>query len=564
MTNKKDTKIKSINLSNFNLSFTEVDTLLDDIEKIKRRKINDFSVPINYIDPFNNVSTLKNPVNHLIIGRRGAGKTSLLIKVIEEIKKTNAITTIVDMQGRQKQSEFLPLVEVLILLYEDLIFALEQDDKWEPVIKRKTKLNYFKLKSIFYGLFSKNMWDIETIKYDKLHFKLTKILNDLQEIKYTPEGAIINFSDSKNETKKSNFGVAFLSNVTAESKYLKELQLSLSSTTNTSYSKEVVTNKLNSLEYEKKYSKQEALNELKSKLTNSITEFYNIFNRNIFLILDDFYQIPIKNQPFIFQYLHDINKETPNMAFSYKACLVPNRFKLNDNENKILSHKDDFSTINLDREFYDIEANQDLLLKILCGINPKLGLNTENIVKLFNDSLILKDCIRVSGALPRYFLDVFSNMVKFSKAENYPKIHQKVFPHVVREMKISKDGLVTEEANLPAKQIKELTNIIEEKVVHDLQTNVILYPDNAFKKNEEILNTLINLGYIHRIKENVIVGKKNYIPIFIDMIFTHTKSNKMPKNFKDFKFWTPQGRKLTQCKIWEFPADIINPIAEVL
>ncbi len=70
--------------------------------------------------------------------------------------------------------------------------------------------------------------------------------------------------------------------------------------------------------------------------------------------------------------------------------------------------------------------------------------------------------------------------------------------------------------------------------------------------NSIILNTLINLGYIHRIKENVIVNKVNYVPLFIDMIFTHTKSDKMPKNFKDVKFWEQDGKILSKCKIWEF------------
>jgi hypothetical protein len=248
------------------------------------------------------------------------------------------------------------------------------------------------------------------------------------------------------------------------------------------------------------------------------------------------------------------------MAFSYKACLVPNRFKLNEDNNKILSHKDDFSTINLDREFCELEANKDLLFKILCGIDSSLEFTTARITKLFNDTLVINDCIRVSGALPRYFLDVFSHMVKYSIAENKTKIHRMVVSQVVREIKKSKDELIAEEAYLPENQIRKLYSIIEEEVVHDLQTNVILYPQISFKKNEDVLNTLINLGYIHRIKESIMVDKINYTPLFIDMIFTHTKSDKMPKNFKDVKFWEQNGKVLSKCKVWEFKEESLTAL----
>ena len=122
--------IKPRDYDKFDLTFPEVDKLLDKIELIKRRKIKDNNKHINYIDPFNHVKTLKNPVNHLIIGRRGSGKTSLLLKVIEEIRKTNGFITIVDMQGKQRQGADLPLVEVLLTLFNDLKNNLINENEW--------------------------------------------------------------------------------------------------------------------------------------------------------------------------------------------------------------------------------------------------------------------------------------------------------------------------------------------------------------------------------------------------------------------------------------------------
>lgn len=545
---------------NFNLTFPEVDKLLDKIELIKRRKIKDNNKQINYIDPLNHVKTLKSPVNHLIIGRRGSGKTSLLLKVIEEIRKSNGLVTIVDMQGKQRQGADLPLVEVLLTLFTDLKENLENEKDWEPYITRKAKTNYYKIKSLYFGLTKKAIWTNKTIEYDKLYNYLLSILIRLDTIKQTPNGATIQIINSNKHKQQSNYSFKLLGSISADSKYLKLINASTSSESSYVISNEKEKNDEKNIEFSGTYSKQEALDELKQDVINCIEFYYKTIKHPIYLILDDFYQIPINNQPFIFQYLHDINKETSSMAFSYKACLVPNRFKLNEDNNKILSHKDDFSTINLDREFCELEANKDLLFKILCGIDTSLEFTTVRIAKLFNDTLVINDCIRISGALPRYFLDVFSHMVKYSIAENKTKIHRMVVSQVVREIKKSKDELIAEEAYLPENQIRKLYSIIEEEVVHDLQTNVILYPQISFKKNEDVLNTLINLGYIHRIKESIMVDRINYTPLFIDMIFTHTKSDKMPKNFKDVKFWEQNGKILSKCKVWEFKQESLTAL----
>lgn len=552
--------IKPRDYDKFDLTFPEVGKLLDKIELIKRRKIKDNNKKINYIDPLNHVKTLKNPVNHLIIGRRGSGKTSLLIKVIEEIRKTNGFITIIDMQGKQRQGADLPLVEVLLTLFNDLKDNLINEKDWEPYFIRKAKTKFYKLKSFFYGITNKEIWTNNIIERDKLFNQINSIIDRLEIIKQTPNGAKIQIINSTKQKQLSNSNFKFFGAISADSKYLKIINASTILETNYTISNEKEKNNENNIEFSGTYSKQETLDELKEDVIKCIELFFKLINKPVYLILDDFYQIPINNQPFIFQYLHDINKETTDMAFSYKACLVPNRFKLNEENNKILSHKDDFSTINLDREFCELEANKDLLFKILCGIEPSLEFTTTRIAKLFNDNLVINDCIRVSGALPRYFLDVFSHMVKYSLAENKTKIHRMVVSQVVREIKKSKDELIAEEAYLPENQIRKLYGIIEEEVVHDLQTNVILYPQISFKKNEDILNTLINLGYIHRIKESIMVDKINYTPLFIDMIFTHTKSDKMPKNFKDVKFWEQNGKVLSKCKVWEFKQENIDAL----
>ncbi|MDF2438988.1 MAG: hypothetical protein K0Q95_3364 [Bacteroidota bacterium] len=559
----KDAQYKEKDYNNYNLTFPEVPQLLDRIEVLKRRKIKDSDQRINYIDPLNHIKTLINPVNHLIIGRRGSGKTSLLIKLIEEIKKTNGLVITIDMQSKNRQSSDLPLLEILTKLIKECKLHLEAHKDWQPYLTRKAQIKYYSIVALYKGLTKKDLWTNETIELDKLYNALTAIVNHLELITKTPNGACIKISKLNKESNSKSGKLSVKSAISADAKYLEIIKASAS--VDCSYTlineKEDVSSK--NFEYTLVYSKQEALNELKGDIIATIESFFKIIKKPVYLILDDFYQIPIINQPYIFQYLHDINKETSSSAFSFKVCLVPHRFKLNEENNKILSHKDDFSTINLDRDFYELEDNKDLLFKILCGLDPSLEFTSTRITKLFHDSLLINDCIRASGALPRYFLDVFSHMVKYSIAENQYKIHRMVLTQVIKEIKKSKDELITEEAYLPESKIRMLTRIIEEEVVHGLKTNVILYPYKSFKANEEILVSLINLGYLHRVKEDVLVKGDNYIPLFVDMIFTHTKSDKMPKNFKDVKFWTQNGKYIGTCPVWEFSKAKISALENI-
>lgn len=472
----------------------------------------------------------------------------MLLKVIEEIKIKNDIVTIADMQGKERLSAESILIEILQLILSDLKSCIYKDKDWESYIIRKSKIKFYKFKSIYYGFTNKKFWDNIIEEKDKLNNEIEKISSRLNIIKNTQDESItkrIN-ENKKSKSKKIDFNSIFTFG--AEKSYIKRINLGVEY--NFNFHEEDVRHVIS--EISDKFCKKDELDELKRNLVYCFEKIYKLYNKSTYLILDDFYQTPLELQPYIFQFLHDLSKKSSNTSFSFKSCLVPNRFKLNEDSNKVLSHKDDFSTINLDRDFFDLDSNKELLFKILCGIDSTLKLNTIKINKLFNDKNVINDCVRASGALPRYFLDVFSHMIKYSRSENQSKIHKMVLSQVIREIKKSKDSLIAEEAYLPDDKIRELCKLIENEIVYGLKINVILYPIESFNINEETLNCLINLGYFHRIKESFLLGKNTYVALFVDMIFTHTKSDKLPKNFKDVKFWENPNQKLFKCPIWGF------------
>lgn len=71
---------------------SKLNSLVLEIEKVRRRKVINFSDPslnINYLDPFDNLDKIKISNNHLILGRRGSGKTTLLLSTIKQNNTTD-------------------------------------------------------------------------------------------------------------------------------------------------------------------------------------------------------------------------------------------------------------------------------------------------------------------------------------------------------------------------------------------------------------------------------------------------------------------------------------------
>ena len=62
------------------LSDDKLSNLIQEIEKVRRRKVIDYKNPddIQYLDPYENLGKIKVSNNHLVLGRRGCGKTTLL------------------------------------------------------------------------------------------------------------------------------------------------------------------------------------------------------------------------------------------------------------------------------------------------------------------------------------------------------------------------------------------------------------------------------------------------------------------------------------------------------
>jgi hypothetical protein len=139
-----------IDVDKFDVKSPEIEILLKEIDKIRRRKLSDDQT-INYVDFNGNLDKLLQPNNHLVIGRRGSGKTSLFIKAQEIINNKKDVLVMLDMQVYRKDLKENILLSILSKLCNSLMETLKNNHDWKPVNERKKLVKNYFLKHILYS-----------------------------------------------------------------------------------------------------------------------------------------------------------------------------------------------------------------------------------------------------------------------------------------------------------------------------------------------------------------------------------------------------------------------------
>ena len=552
---------------------SKLDNLIQEIEKVRRRKLVNYSnsdSSINYLDPFKNLDKIKIPNNHLILGRRGSGKTTLLLSTIKENNSSNFFLPIDCQIFREWNSEKI-ILHILNLILEKLKFHfnasqlfLEEKKKNEGPVN---KIKYFFVNRGKVSKLDEYHYFISTLK--KVEY-LIKVINDLPN-----QPIVINISQNKSssEIKKIITGYELKSTskiVASGNMPINILKLDgnieLIFTASKSFSKDSTTKNetLQNLEYSKTISKSEKVAELILLFSDLFNEYNRFSTEKIVLYLDDFYLINLDIQPFVIQFFHDIYKNSKNDCFCFKLCSIPNRTKINKDGKVDFSFKDDFSPIRLDKELYDFDNLIDFLIKITSNLNPDININTQDIRSIFANEDVLKFTVVATGGVPRDFLVILSEIIKIAKTETSSKIRKEHLYAAISDMKQDKEENIEVECDIPVEKIREALEIIQKEIIDGLKTNVILYPASLSKSHEVILKNLINLRYLHVINETTSsekVKKENFVSYLLDMTFYAT-GKRLKQNFDFREFWKQDGGHrhtyLRNAPIWNFKDDFVN------
>ena len=282
------------------------------------------------------------------------------------------------------------------------------------------------------------------------------------------------------------------------------------------------------------------------------------------LYLDDFYLTDLNEQPRVIQFLHDIYKNTKYNSFCFKMCSIPNRTRLNEEGKVDFSIKDDFSPIRLDKELYDFINLKDFLLRITSNLNPELSISSNDIQSLFNNEDVLNYTTVAIGGVPRDFLVTLSELIRIARTDQSNSIKKEHLYSAVADLKLDKEQNIEVECDISPEVLREALSIIENEIITDLNTNVILYPSKLVKQHERLLKNLVNLRYFHIISENVTsenVKKESFTAYLVDMTF-YAKGKKLKPGFTFRPFWLQDSKSrlphLRSAPVWNFDEDKIT------
>lgn len=557
------------------LSDERLTELLKKIDYFNRNKISDYEYvkELNYIDPNGYLEKLDNNIDHVVFGRRGSGKTTLLQKSIDR-KLDKDICILSDCESLKDDTQITILIK---LIQKTLKGMLNNINELEYLtMKKKYKHQCKGLTSIFYKIFK-----IDTIKdtYENLNYiyimlnffnnslyELLEMENEI-EIKVNEEFEKINIRKNSTSLKAQLNAEAKLKTNIEFRNIIRDFCLTINSTVDSSYNYTHTNNNKKvskqSYAYVKKIKKEELLLNLKEPLVDLFNRYTKYYNKKIILFLDDFYYINKNSQPFIIKYIHQLNKLCTNNSFSFKLCSLPNRFKLNNDDEYDLSIEDDFSPIDIDRELFDLEEIKDFLLDIICAISNE-DITPNDFKTLFKPRKEIYYFISACGGNPRDFMNFLDLVIREGRKNNKKNITRRLIYYASHKSQTRKENSIEDDSILDKDIILQSLNLLKTDFIENKKTNIFLYPIDLNEKHDKLLKSLLNLGYIHILKENIVSdyhGKKTYVPYLVDMSL-YVTSQSMKKNMEFREYWEKDNSSrltnITSAPTWVFPENLIS------
>ena len=303
-----------------------------------------------YVDVSDHLTRLKSKQHQVIFGRRGSGKSCLLVYFKKkEAPKLNALTIYIDTD------------EIKRLGYPDVLIRL--------------------LLSIMESTPTAKQW------WRKFVFRKSKIQNHIENLR-----VLLNQAETrkiKEEDKKSTGIDAGGAYGGANAKFSRSKSLGKLS--------EFQENKLDTLE---RY-----LSDYKAALIEELsTSKYD----SGYVILDDYYLIIKERQPDVIDYMHRLLRGTD---YYLKVGTVRHRTNLIRNEQQTIGVelRQDIEEINLDRTLENLSSASEYLSSILNSMGKKVELPNAS-TELFNPQAFEKLVI-ASGGVPRDFLTIFVDSI---------------------------------------------------------------------------------------------------------------------------------------------------------
>lgn len=461
--------------------------------------------------------------HHLIFGRRGSGKSSLLYKAASDLYDNDHPVAIVDLEpfkGHQYPD----------IIISTLIASLKRYSSWiNQQIKKDSGSR------IWYKPWARK-YKPQTVSFKKLKCSIDSEVEELIEQLYLSDDATLKkklLDQLKKESEYSVSGGGNYGGLSAES-VISELA---------GKSKET------EIQEEFKRSKKDYLLRKILDYQNIFTKLYEIGGKHSYIFLDDLYHIHRNDQASLIDYFHKISKGN---ELWIKIATIRNRttWYLDSPQPIGVKIGDDADEINLDLTLEKFSTARSFLISILNNYTEES--NSPNLYEIITDGGIDR-LVLSSGGVTRDFLGLFWRSIDEAKE----RIKRSDGEHH-RGNRIG-----AEDANLAAgnygeikkeefqkdtpeeREILENTfNNIREFCLDKIKKNIFLINQEDTSEQIELIKQLIDLRLLHQVKSRVTVSArpgKIYKAYLLDV--SQYTGERARRDVEMVEFWKDQEKE---------------------
>ncbi len=438
-----------------------------------------------FIEPAPGVlSRAKSNQHHIIFGRRGSGKSSLLRKAAADLTVDRRPIAFVDMETFKGHSYPDVLISVLIKSLHEFMQWLEG-----AATTPATKKSFWKK---LFGT-SPNRPPFNKSKTATLSNTLNLIIRDLERQLRTPESSEKLIKETRTDEKTA--GVELGAGI-AGTGVKSKASLGAKSIETTEEQSTYVSHKV-------EYLHQNIL-----RFQGFFQSLYQLSDGPSFLILDDLYHIRKADQAKVIDYFHRIAKGN-NLWL--KVGTIKHRSEWYQHSDPPIGMKlgDDAKEINLDMSLEKFETLREFLKKILSNLMAEVPPLT--IKDLLNPTAIDRLTI-ASGGVTRDFIGIFSNSI--SQARNRGIKHHrgpKIGAEDVNLATGDYDPIKREEFKLDTDTDRELLETAFQNIVafctEKSKCKIFLISLKLSGPVRDSIDQLIDLRLIHPVKSRVTLKK---------------------------------------------------------
>lgn len=432
-------------------------------------------------DPRNFRSRILNKQNHVVFGRRGAGKTSLLSSLGDE----DVLVVNINMED-----------------YKTITF---------PNIILRCMIDIFK--SIRLKSKQSNPWYTLSIPSFFFRNKLKGLIDELESLIHEPDETIHEERYLRSQKEQDRAALKARN---------ADLSTGSSTQSETEVSRKVSKNKLNFLRLE--FAKY------KDALEESVSHLRGM---TIFILLDDFYFVKKKHQPNLVDYVHRLCK---GLNIFVKIATIKHRTKLysqRGDEYVGVEVGHDVQEIDMDYTLDKFDDLRRFMKQLLNNAAAHCGQGEIEIEDLFAGEGFNQLCL-ASGGVPRDFLALFVILANQYMSKDIPYIGKVEVTEAAIANINNKYSSMRDDSSGERDVLEIILDRIKQHVYNTNRTNAFLVSKSdlaEYPEERQIIKELVDLRLIHLIDENTSKAPSDGLRYEAYMLDVGLYENSRPRKF---------------------------------